>query len=171
MPSTLFRWQAGMALRERQEMDEPTVVVAMRQMGTVWGNLFPQEQHRIMGLLIERVQLHEDGLDIVWRDDRSVPRVQAGGAPISSRLWSLVTFFTIHRVNPIRRCPKLSCRFEPVAGHHSCGPGRASATAPQLACGAWSAGGGAVGLGGAARSVWVCGETAGDRSMRLARDR
>ena len=62
-------WQAGMALRERQEMDEPTVVVAMRQMATVWDNLFPQEQHRILGLLIERVQLHEDGLDIVWRDD------------------------------------------------------------------------------------------------------
>ena len=62
-------WQAGMALRDRQEMDEPTVVVAMRQMATVWDNLFPQEQHRIMALLIERVQLHEDGLDIVWRDD------------------------------------------------------------------------------------------------------
>ena len=62
-------WQAGMALRERQEMDEPTVLVAMRQMGAVWDNLFPQEQHRIMALLIERVQLHEDGLDIVWRDD------------------------------------------------------------------------------------------------------
>ena len=45
------------------------MVVAMRQMGTVWDNLFPQEQHRIMALLIERVQLHEDGLDIVWRDD------------------------------------------------------------------------------------------------------
>ena len=62
-------WQAGMALQERQELDEPTVLVAMRQMGTVWENLFPQEQHRIMALLIERVQLHEDGLDIVWRDD------------------------------------------------------------------------------------------------------
>ena len=62
-------WQAGMALRERQELDEPTVLVAMRQMGTVWDNLFPQEQHRIMALLIDRVQLHEDGLDIIWRDD------------------------------------------------------------------------------------------------------
>ena len=62
-------WQAGMALRERQEMDEPTVLVAMRQMSTVWENLFPIEQSRIMRLLIERVQLHEDGLDIIWRDD------------------------------------------------------------------------------------------------------
>ncbi len=53
-------WRAGMALRERQQMDEPTVLVAMRQMSTVWENLFPIEQTRIMRLLIERVQLHED---------------------------------------------------------------------------------------------------------------
>jgi site-specific DNA recombinase len=62
-------WQAGMALRERQEIDEPTVLVAMRQMSEVWENLFPIEQNRIMRLLIERIQLHEDGLDIIWRDD------------------------------------------------------------------------------------------------------
>ena len=62
-------WQAGMALRERQEMDEPTVLVAMRQMSQVWEHLFPIEQHRIVRLLIERVQLHEDGLDIIWCDD------------------------------------------------------------------------------------------------------
>lgn len=62
-------WQAGMALRERQEMDEPTVLVAMRQMSEVWENLFPIEQNRIMRLLIDRVQLHEDGLDIIWQDD------------------------------------------------------------------------------------------------------
>lgn len=58
-----------MALRERQEMDEPTVLVAMRQMSEVWEHLFPIEQNRIMRLLIDRVQLHEDGLDIIWQDD------------------------------------------------------------------------------------------------------
>jgi hypothetical protein len=62
-------WQASMALRERKEMDEPSILVAMRQMSEVWENLFPIEQSRIMRLLIERVQLHEDGLDIIWRDD------------------------------------------------------------------------------------------------------
>ncbi|MBL0422511.1 recombinase family protein [Ramlibacter sp. AW1] len=62
-------WQAGMALRDKQDLDEPTVLVAMRQMSQVWENLFPIEQHRIMRLLVERVQLHEDGLDIIWRDD------------------------------------------------------------------------------------------------------
>ena len=62
-------WQAGMALREQQDIDEPTVMVAMRQMSAVWENLVPIEQNRIVRLLIERVQLHEDGLDIIWRDD------------------------------------------------------------------------------------------------------
>ena len=41
----------------------------MRQMSEVWENLFPIEQNRIMRLLIERVQLQEDGLEIIWRDD------------------------------------------------------------------------------------------------------
>lgn len=63
-------WQVGMALCERQPMDEPTVPVAMCQMNTVWKNLFLNEQSRIMRLLIERVQLHVDGMDIIWRDDR-----------------------------------------------------------------------------------------------------
>lgn len=45
-------WQAGMVLRERQEMDVPTVLVAMRQMSEVWENLFPIEQNRIMRLSI-----------------------------------------------------------------------------------------------------------------------
>lgn len=62
-------WKASLALGERGELDEPTVLVAMRQISSVWQHLFPVEQHRIVRLLIERVQLHEDGLDIVWRDD------------------------------------------------------------------------------------------------------
>ena len=62
-------WQASLALRDKQDLDEPTVLVAMRQVSQVWENLFPIEQSRIMRLLIERVQLHEDGLDIIWRDD------------------------------------------------------------------------------------------------------
>lgn len=62
-------WQAGMARQERQTMDEPTILVAMRQMSAIWENLFPIEQNRIMRLLVERVQLHEDGLDIIWQDD------------------------------------------------------------------------------------------------------
>jgi DNA invertase Pin-like site-specific DNA recombinase len=62
-------WQAGTAIRDGEALDEPTVLVAMRQISTVWEHLFPTEQHRIMRLLIERVQLHDNGLDIVWHDD------------------------------------------------------------------------------------------------------
>lgn len=45
------------------------MLVAMRQMSEVRENLFPIEQNRIMRLLIERVQLHAAGLEIIWRDD------------------------------------------------------------------------------------------------------
>lgn len=62
-------WQAGMASQDRAAMDEPSIVVAMRQISTVWEHLFPAEQNRIMRLLIERVQLRDDGMDILWRDD------------------------------------------------------------------------------------------------------
>jgi site-specific DNA recombinase len=62
-------WQAGMAMQDREELDEPTVLVALRQISTVWEHLFPTERHRILRLLIERVQLRDEGLDIIWRDD------------------------------------------------------------------------------------------------------
>jgi Site-specific recombinases, DNA invertase Pin homologs len=62
-------WQAGMAVQNCEGLDEPTVLVAMRQISTVWEHLFPTEKHRILRLLIERVQLRDDGLDIIWRDD------------------------------------------------------------------------------------------------------
>jgi hypothetical protein len=41
-------WQAAMKLRERKEMDEPTVLVVMRQMSEIWEHLFPIGQNRIM---------------------------------------------------------------------------------------------------------------------------
>lgn len=63
-------WQAMKAMQPNgKEWDEAQVFVAMRQMATVWEQLFPAEQHRILRLMIERVQFREDGLDIVWRDD------------------------------------------------------------------------------------------------------
>ena len=50
------------------EIGEPTVVLAMRRLGDVWKQLFPEEQVRLVSLLIERVQLLSDGIDIAWRD-------------------------------------------------------------------------------------------------------
>jgi hypothetical protein len=37
-------------------------------LGEVWRQLFPQEQVRLANLLVERVQLLSDGIDIVWRE-------------------------------------------------------------------------------------------------------
>jgi hypothetical protein len=62
-------WQSAQALQKQNSLDEPTVLIAMRQIGTVWDHLFPVEQHRIVRLLIDRVQLRSDGLDIIWKDD------------------------------------------------------------------------------------------------------
>ena len=50
------------------DLDEPTVVLAMRRLGDVWKQLFPEEQVRLVNLLIERIQLLSDGIDIVWRE-------------------------------------------------------------------------------------------------------
>ncbi len=62
-------WQASNSMREGSGIDEPVAVLAMRQIGQVWQQLFPVEQHRIMHLLIERVHLHPDGLEILWKDE------------------------------------------------------------------------------------------------------
>jgi DNA invertase Pin-like site-specific DNA recombinase len=50
------------------EIAEPTVVLAMRRLAEVWKQLFPAEQVRLVSLLIERVVLLSDGVDIVWRE-------------------------------------------------------------------------------------------------------
>ena len=51
------------------DLDEAHVVIAMQRIGAVWEQLFPIEQQRITQLLIERIQLHGQGLDILWRED------------------------------------------------------------------------------------------------------
>ncbi len=48
------------------EIDEPAVVLALRNLSTLWAQLFPAEQQRLVQLLIERVQLREGGVDIQW---------------------------------------------------------------------------------------------------------
>lgn len=62
-------WKACAQLPGSQCIDEARAVMALKQMAEVWEELMPAEQHRIAQLLIERVQLHGDGLDIVWRDE------------------------------------------------------------------------------------------------------
>ena len=51
------------------ELTEPEVVLPLRQMSQVWEQLFPAERQRIVQLLIERVTLRDESIEIVWRDD------------------------------------------------------------------------------------------------------
>ena len=62
-------WKSAAREEAGRDLDEPQAVVALRRIGEVWEQLFPAEQQRIVRLLIERVQLQEDGLDILWRHD------------------------------------------------------------------------------------------------------
>ena len=52
----------------RPDIDEPQVVLPMRNLAAMWPSLYPAEQRRVAQLLIERVVLGDDGLEIVWRD-------------------------------------------------------------------------------------------------------
>ena len=61
-------------IHERSTGDQSRVerirpLIPMQRIGKVWDQLFPKEQQRITQLLIERVQLHDRGLDILWRED------------------------------------------------------------------------------------------------------
>ena len=62
-------WRSCQKHAAGAELDEAHVVIAMQRIGAVWEQLFPIEQQRITQLLIERVQLHGQGLDILWRED------------------------------------------------------------------------------------------------------
>lgn len=48
-------------------VSEPTVVLAMRNLSLVWNEMFPEERCRLVRLLIARVQLKDDGIDIEWQ--------------------------------------------------------------------------------------------------------
>jgi len=52
----------------RPDLDEPQVVLPMRNLAAMWATLYPAEQRRLAQLRIERVVLGDDGLEIVWRD-------------------------------------------------------------------------------------------------------
>ena len=57
-----------MAREKYPALTEPEVVLPLRQMGQVWAQLFPAERQRIVQLLIERVTLREEGIEITWRE-------------------------------------------------------------------------------------------------------
>jgi site-specific DNA recombinase len=45
----------------KPKVTEPEVVLALRQLGNVWEQLFPAERQRIVQLLIERVTMRDEG--------------------------------------------------------------------------------------------------------------
>jgi site-specific DNA recombinase len=49
------------------QVDEATTVMAMVKLGNVWEQLFPAERHRIVNLMIERIDLVSGGLKVKWR--------------------------------------------------------------------------------------------------------
>lgn len=55
--------------KQYPQLIEPEVVLPLRQMSQVWEQLFPAERQRIVQLLIERVTLRDDAIEIVWRDE------------------------------------------------------------------------------------------------------
>lgn len=59
-------WEAAKKLCPT--ITEPEVVVPLRRMATVWSQLFPEERHRIVQMLIERVVLRDDGIEILWHE-------------------------------------------------------------------------------------------------------
>ena len=56
---------------EVQKLDatvpEPAVVLAMRNLSAVWNEMFPEERCRLVRLLIARVQLKDEGINIEWQ--------------------------------------------------------------------------------------------------------
>jgi site-specific DNA recombinase len=49
-------------------VDEASAVMAMVRLGDVWEQLYPAERHRLVNLMIERIDLVSGGLKIKWRE-------------------------------------------------------------------------------------------------------
>ena len=61
-----------------QQIDERDVVEALRRLDPLWDQLFPAEQARILQLLVARVKVRVDGLEVSLRDEGH--RKSSGGA-------------------------------------------------------------------------------------------
>ncbi len=53
-------------VRQLPAIDEAKAVIALQAASEVWGHLFPAERHRLVHLLIERIDLEDAGLRIRW---------------------------------------------------------------------------------------------------------
>ena len=50
------------------KVDEDTAVMAMHRLGNVWDQLYPVERHRIVNLMVKRIDLVPGGLKVKWRE-------------------------------------------------------------------------------------------------------
>lgn len=57
----------GQVQNAGSQVDEATTFMAMVKLGDVWEQLFPAERHRIVNLMIERIDLVSSGLKVKWR--------------------------------------------------------------------------------------------------------
>jgi site-specific DNA recombinase len=55
-------WRAGR--KDMEDLSEAKVRLALEKLDPVWNDLFPAEQARIVHLLVERVDVAVDGIDI-----------------------------------------------------------------------------------------------------------
>ena len=60
-------WKAASSLAD--DITEPNARAAMQQLDPLWDELFPAEQARIVALLVERVDIGTDGLNVRLRVD------------------------------------------------------------------------------------------------------
>jgi site-specific DNA recombinase len=75
-------WAA--AKREEGEITERDVRALLADFATIWNELFPAEQARIVQLLVERVDVHEDALEVRIRAEglaSLVAELRPGGEP------------------------------------------------------------------------------------------
>ena len=54
--------------RNGAQITEDVAVMAMHRLGDVWERLYPAERHRIVNLMVERVDLVPGGLKVRWRE-------------------------------------------------------------------------------------------------------
>lgn len=54
--------------RNGAQITEDVAVMAMHRLGDVWERLYPAERHRIVNLMVERVDLVPGGLKVSWRE-------------------------------------------------------------------------------------------------------
>jgi site-specific DNA recombinase len=69
VPELVARICATAKREGEAELTEREVTVLLAEFATVWNELFPAEQARILQLLVERVDVHEDALEVRIRPE------------------------------------------------------------------------------------------------------